>query len=54
MAALEHALMAAKSGLGSGDGADVSDAAEFIRLKLERDGLRRAIKTGTFWTDVDP
>jgi DNA primase len=54
MAALERALLAAKSGLGSGDDANVSDAAEFMRLKLERDGLRRAIKTGTFWTDVDP
>lgn len=53
MAALERALLAAKSGLGSGDGANGSDAASFMRLKLERDALRRAIKTGSLWTDAD-
>lgn len=54
MAALERAFSAAKSELGSGDGADTSDAAGFMRLKLERDRLRRAIKTGTVWTDAEP
>jgi DNA primase len=53
MAALERALLAAKSGLGSGDVANGSDAASFMRLKLERDALRRAIKTGSLWTDDD-
>ncbi len=44
MAALEHALSSAKSDL-----ADVEGAAAFMRLKGERDALRRAIKTGTVW-----
>lgn len=46
MAALEDALAPAKQDLGEGSGAAV-----LIRLKAERDKLRRAVKTGTIWTD---
>lgn len=46
MASLEHALVAAK-----GDMSEASGAAAFMRLKGERDALRRAIKTGTVWAD---
>ena len=45
MAALEEALASAKSDMSDADG-----AAAFMRLKGERDALRRAIKTGSFWT----
>ena len=44
MAALESALSSAKTELGA-EGA--VDATAFMRLKAERDALRRAIKTGT-------
>ena len=30
---------------------DASDAARLARLKSERDALKRAIRTGTIWTD---
>ena len=46
MAALEKALDTAKRDLAEGSG-----AAALMRLKTERDKLRRAIKTGTIWTD---
>jgi len=46
MASLERALIAAKA-----DMSDVSGAAAFMRLKGERDALRRAIKAGTVWAD---
>ena len=45
MAALESALSAAKSELR-----ESSDAQAFMRLKGERDALKRAIRTGTVWT----
>jgi DNA primase len=45
MAALEEALSFAKS-----DMAHAEDAAAFMRLKGERDALRRAIKAGTVWS----
>jgi DNA primase len=45
MAALETALFSAKSDL-----TDAADTAAFMRLKGERDALKRAIKTGTVWT----
>jgi DNA primase len=45
MAALESALSAAKTEL-----TDSSDAQAFMRLKGERDALKRAIRTGTVWT----
>jgi len=45
MAALEEALSSAKS-----DMTDSEDAAAFMRLKGERDALRRAIKSGTVWS----
>ncbi len=45
-AALEKALDSAKRDL-----AEASGAAALMRLKTERDKLRRAIKTGTIWTD---
>ncbi len=47
MAALESALNAAKAGL-----TESSDTSAFMRLKGERDALRRAIRTGTVWTDT--
>ena len=47
MAALESALSSAKAELGPG----ATDASGFMRLKAERDALRRAIKTGTVWAD---
>ncbi|HEX6867091.1 MAG TPA: toprim domain-containing protein, partial [Caulobacteraceae bacterium] len=46
MAALEKALDTAKRDLAEGSG-----AAALMRLKTERDKLRRAVKTGTIWTD---
>lgn len=46
VAALERALDTAKRDLAEGAG-----AAALMRLKTERDKLRRAIKTGTIWTD---
>jgi len=45
MAALESALAAAKAEL-----TESSDAQAFMRLKGERDALKRAIRTGTVWT----
>ena len=45
MAALESALSAAKTEL-----TESSDAQAFMRLKGERDALKRAIRTGTVWT----
>jgi DNA primase len=46
MAALEDALSSAKAELE-----DADDAARLVRLKTERDALKRAIRTGTIWTD---
>jgi DNA primase len=46
MAALERALSSAKADMGEAAG-----AAAFMRLKVERDALRLAIKTGTIWAD---
>jgi DNA primase len=46
MAALEKALDTAKRDLAEGTG-----AASLMRLKTERDKLRRAVKSGTIWTD---
>jgi DNA primase len=45
MAALETALSAAK-----GELTESSDTSAFMRLKGERDALKRAIRTGTVWT----
>jgi DNA primase len=45
MAALEDALSSAKSDLSDSHG-----SAAFMRLKGERDALRRAIKAGTVWS----
>jgi len=45
MAALESALSVAKAEL-----TESSDAQAFMRLKGERDALKRAIRTGTVWT----
>jgi DNA primase len=47
MAALESALSAAKAAL-----TESSDTSAFMRLKGERDALRRAMRTGTVWTDT--
>jgi DNA primase len=47
MSALESALSSAKADLG----VEAKDASAFMRLKAERDALRRAIKTGTVWAD---
>ncbi len=49
MAALESALGSAKAELEG-----VADAARLLRLKAERDALKRAIRTGTIWTDGVP
>jgi len=46
MAALESAIQAAKSDLAGREG-----MAAIERMKAERDGLKRAVKTGTIWTD---
>ena len=46
MAALENALSVAKADASQG-----LDAGAFSRMKAERDALRRAIKSGTVWTD---
>ena len=46
LAALEDALSSAKAELE-----DASGAAQLVRLKTERDALRRAIRTGEIWTD---
>ena len=46
MAALENALASAKAEMGDADG-----AAKLVRLKSERDALRRAIRTGSIWSD---
>lgn len=46
MAALENAIQAAKSDLVGRAG-----MAAIERMKAERDGLKRAVKTGTIWTD---
>jgi DNA primase len=46
MAALEDALATAKLDLAESTG-----AASFMRLKTERDNLKRAIKSGTIWSD---
>jgi DNA primase len=47
MAALETALSTAKAEL-----TESSDTTAFMRLKGERDALKRAIRTGTVWTDT--
>jgi DNA primase len=46
LSALEDALRTAKAALG--DGVSI---AEFSALKNERDALRRAVETGTIWTE---
>jgi DNA primase len=46
MAALEDALATAKAEIG-----DAAGAARFVRLKSERDALKRAIRTGSIWSD---
>jgi DNA primase len=46
MAALENAVGSAKADLKH-----PSDAARLAQLKSERDALKRAIRTGTIWTD---
>jgi DNA primase len=46
MAALEDALSLAKAEIGEAAG-----AARFVRLKSERDALKRAIRTGSIWSD---
>jgi DNA primase len=46
MAALDNALSAAKADAGRG-----LDSDAFSRMKAERDALKRAIKSGTVWTD---
>jgi DNA primase len=45
-AALDDAIVAAKGNLGGRE-----DMAAFERLKAERDALKRAIRTGTIWTE---
>ncbi len=45
-AALDDAIAAAKARIGGR-----SDMAAFERLKSERDALKRAIRTGTIWTE---
>jgi len=47
MAALERAIDSAKRELAE----ESSSVAALTRLKTERDKLRRAVKTGTIWTD---
>ncbi len=49
MAALEDALAGAKQDLAGGSGASA-----FLALKVERDTLRRAIKTGQIWDADEP
>ncbi len=49
MAALEDALASAKAELSAEAG-----AAGLMRLKAERDALKRAIRAGTIWTDDAP
>jgi len=46
VAALEEAIASAKSDL-----ADGADMAGLLRLKAERDGLRRQLRSGDLWTD---
>ncbi len=46
VAALEEAIASAKSNLAGG-----SDMAGLRRLKSERDGLKRALRSGDLWTD---
>ena len=46
LAALESALISAKA-----EAADIGGMSALMRLKGERDALRRAIRTGTIWTD---
>jgi len=46
LAALESALISAKA-----EAADAGGMSALMRLKAERDALRRAIRTGTIWTD---
>ena len=46
MAALERALSSAKA-----EFSEAAGAAAFMRLKAERDVLKRAIRTGTVWAD---
>jgi DNA primase len=46
VAALEEAIASAKSNLAGG-----VDMASLRRLKSERDGLKRALRSGELWTD---
>lgn len=46
MAALERALGSAKAELS-----DSFDAARLVRLKADRDALKRALRSGAIWTD---
>ena len=47
LTSLDRALMSAKD-----EALKIFDADAFFRLKLERDGLRRDLKTGQLWQDV--
>jgi len=49
LAVLEDSVAVAKQDLG----AVSTDAAGFMRLKGERDALKRSIRTGTFWTEPE-
>ncbi|MDP3660888.1 DNA primase [Phenylobacterium sp.] len=49
LAALEESLAAAKRDLGGIS----AGATDLMRLKGERDALKRAIRTGTFWVDSE-
>ena len=46
MAALETALVSAKAEMS-----DSADAARLVRLKTERDAMKRALRAGTIWAD---
>jgi DNA primase len=45
LAALEESILAAKQGLGG----EASGVSQLMRIKAERDALKRAIRTGTIW-----
>jgi len=49
LAALEGAMDQAKRDLGSGAGVE-----EVFALKTERDQLRRALRSGTIWSEDGP
>ncbi len=47
LAALEEAVSSAKGRLGGR-----SDMEAFERLKMERDNLKRAVRSGTLWSEA--